>query len=129
MRISDWSSDVCSSDLLGYLLCDDCAQIFFGQFLVEAPFGQPVADARSHVGPGIGHYEGFLDLVECLLAERRLCKNAGQIFAEAIGCTTESAELALVTAFVVYSFSSAIRPSCSTSLMVHCIISPGTCCV
>src|SRR3546814_2945099 len=102
MRISDWSSDVCSSDL-------------------------PVSDARSHGGPEIGHYEGFLDLVECLLVERRLCKNAGQIFAEAIGCTTESAEQALVPAFVVHSFSSAIRRSCSTPLMVTCIISPGTC--
>src|SRR3546814_17487363 len=55
MRISDWSSDVCSSDLMGHggRLAGDEVQAGLGQRL-GAGFGDPAGAAEGHRDPGPG---------------------------------------------------------------------------
>src|SRR3546814_10864321 len=46
MRISDWSSDVCSSDLLGFHafnIIKRPGELTFGNFFYGAPIGAPAA--------------------------------------------------------------------------------------
>src|SRR3546814_8910236 len=50
MRISDWSSDVCSSDLIGIVIAASGAR-FAGQFL---DLGEQVAAVRFAKGRGAG---------------------------------------------------------------------------
>src|SRR3546814_6057287 len=53
MRISDWSSDVCSSDLLGVML------LFLGVAICFAPtLVPPFLDRVYYDGPTSGHYDG-----------------------------------------------------------------------
>src|SRR3546814_16175093 len=41
MRISDWSSDVCSSDLIGAFLAEKCRKIGLEVEVIEAAPGRP----------------------------------------------------------------------------------------
>src|SRR3546814_1579777 len=62
MRISDWSSDVCSSDLLGELLVELLLKLGAGHRLVLAMammLGNRHSRYRKHAG-GRGQQENFL---------------------------------------------------------------------
>ena len=69
-----------------HLFGNDAAQIFLGQFLVEPPRGEAIADARGHGGTKVGHDQRLLDLVERLVVERRLAEQPGQVLTQFFGC-------------------------------------------
>src|SRR3546814_8110254 len=60
MRISDWSSDVCSSDLLDYELGIIEKMGFAGYFLVVSDFIEWAKQNGCPVGPGRGSGAGSL---------------------------------------------------------------------
>src|SRR3546814_11684942 len=55
MRISDWSSDVCSSDLFGEISTGKSSLI-----RALAPHAQVASDARGGTTRAVGHYDGQL---------------------------------------------------------------------
>src|SRR3546814_1032165 len=50
MRISDWSSDVCSSDLKG--ISEDPETFMFTASVVVGPFSLIISEAKYYVAPG-----------------------------------------------------------------------------
>src|SRR3546814_5084309 len=54
MRISDWSSDVCSSDLDGYVLNEPTVQILIRQALVQAGAGVDIVAPSDMMDGRIG---------------------------------------------------------------------------
>src|SRR3546814_8343972 len=72
MRISDWSSDVCSSDLI---LCFDCK--LHGQFL-ENFLAEPVHDHRNGVFRGQAALHGIKQLVFTDTRSRGFVLDAGR---------------------------------------------------
>src|SRR3546814_5063754 len=79
MRISDWSSDVCSSDLIAVGVLGDDAGV--EEFVVKVvAFTGPLADAREHRGAAVT----FGDVVDQFLDQHGLA-DAG---------TAEQADLA-----------------------------------
>src|SRR3546814_16868012 len=95
MRISDWSSDVCSSDLLGERLLDLLGHhqpdAQFLHVTLVAALGEPPANARRGLGTEIGRDQRFLALVERRLVEARQAE-PGEIADEPIGRSLEAAE-------------------------------------
>ena len=73
-------------------LRDDLAQIIFGQFLVEPPFGQPLAHPHRHGRAEVGQDQRFLDLVERLRVQGGLAEQAGEIVAELVGRALQTAK-------------------------------------
>src|SRR3546814_10053927 len=68
MRISDWSSDVCSSDLVDGLLRYTCGEHAFVEGQLDA--GQPVSQADSRLLSGRIDRSGRFDFRAELLSRR-----------------------------------------------------------
>src|SRR3546814_7111623 len=76
MRISDWSSDVCSSDLTATELVNFARQLFFIAFPQEIDIsndqslGLPIKHQRTHIGDQPGRTHAHFDLTANLPGHR-----------------------------------------------------------
>src|SRR3546814_6883087 len=78
MRISDWSSDVCSSDLLAGAVAGAIIGSFLATLILRWPQGRSVVHGRSACD-GCGLTLGGLELVPLFsaLAQRGRCRACG----------------------------------------------------
>src|SRR3546814_4172003 len=99
MRISDWSSDVCSSDLSALFLkkaCDSAALVFGDQALEHCPETRHRALARPSVGIRNARPELFVKLALQRLARRAKPKQTLASVARAHSRLDQSAFLQVV---------------------------------
>src|SRR3546814_1118703 len=75
MRISDWSSDVCSSDLLGRVLRRDKARF---AALITAEMGKPIVEAEAEIEKCAATCDFYAEAAPRFLADEPVVSSASE---------------------------------------------------